>query len=164
MTRAIKGLESVLEMCVTDYHYAQVGQDAEGKPQWGLQFTTAERIAACTPDPVMNAHFLRELYERAAPGYTGGVTVPMLWDRKTGTIVNNDSLTLISVLNSDFGSLAKNTEVNLYPEGLEAQIKERIQWGMVSIASASRLAGTATCQKDCTPAPHTPSGDSLVSG
>src|SRR5579862_1942336 len=54
------------------------------------------------PDPVTGAQFVHELYTRANPHYTGRVSVPVLWDKKTGTIVNNESSEIIRMFNSAF--------------------------------------------------------------
>jgi len=43
------------------------------------------------PDPITGAHFVHQLYTSADPQYTGRVSVPVPWDKKTGTIVNNES-------------------------------------------------------------------------
>lgn len=149
MVWRVKDLQEVIELCVVDYHYAQVGRDAEGQPQWGLQFTTSDEVAACSPDPVMKARFLKDLYAKAVPGYTGSATVPLLWDRQTNTIVNNDSQSLMQILDSGFGKLANNS-VNLHPDDLKEEMEKSIKWGLHSIMGASRLAGTATTQEDCT--------------
>ena len=65
--------------------------------------------------------FLHQLYTRADPHYTGKVSVPVLWDRKTRTIVNNESADIIRMLNSAFDGLTGN-RLDLYPERLRASI------------------------------------------
>jgi putative glutathione S-transferase len=47
------------------------------------------------PDPITGARTVYELYQRADPHYTGRATVPILWDLKTQTIVNNESSDII---------------------------------------------------------------------
>jgi putative glutathione S-transferase len=54
------------------------------------------------PDPIHGARFLHEIYTRAQPDYTGRVTVPVLWDKATNTIVNNESSEIIRMFNSAF--------------------------------------------------------------
>jgi glutathionyl-hydroquinone reductase len=56
----------------------------------------------CIPDPIFNARYLYEIYIKADPRYTGRVTVPVLWDKQRGTIVNNESAEIIRMLNSEF--------------------------------------------------------------
>lgn len=65
---------------------------------------------------------LAELYQLAQPGYTGRSTVPVLWDKQTKTIVNNESAEIIVMLNSQFNEFAKNPNLDLYPEELKEKI------------------------------------------
>ena len=65
---------------------------------------------------------LPELYQLALPGYSGRSTVPILWDKETKTIVNNESAEIIVILNSEFNEFAKNPTLNLYPEDLKQTI------------------------------------------
>ncbi|NTA39497.1 glutathione S-transferase family protein [Agrobacterium salinitolerans] len=65
--------------------------------------------------------YMHEAYTRADPHYTGRATVPVLWDKKTKTIVNNESADILRMLNSGFGALADDG-VDLYPEGLRDEI------------------------------------------
>jgi len=64
---------------------------------------------------------LYELYRKAAPDYSGRVTVPVLWDKKTNGIVNNESSEIIRMLNSQFNAFGDET-VDFYPEGLRSEI------------------------------------------
>lgn len=65
--------------------------------------------------------YLHEAYTSADPHYTGRATVPVLWDKKTKTIVNNESADILRMLNSGFGDLADNG-IDLYPEDLRDAI------------------------------------------
>lgn len=65
---------------------------------------------------------LPELYELAQPGYNGRSTVPVLWDKNTKTIVNNESADIIVMLNSQFNEFAKKPTLDLYPEKLREKI------------------------------------------
>ncbi|MGI9372603.1 MAG: glutathione S-transferase family protein [Hyphomicrobiales bacterium] len=108
--RALKGLEEHISVSIVDPVMLDNGwyfSDREG----------------CTPDTVLGKTNLYEVYTQAAPDYTGRVSVPVLWDKKTGTIVNNESAEIIRMFNSAFNGLTGNT-VNYYPEALHAQIKE----------------------------------------
>ncbi len=67
---------------------------------------------------------LAELYELAEPGYSGRSTVPVLWDKETKTIVNNESAEIIVMLNSEFNEFAKHPTPDLYPE----ELREKIDW------------------------------------
>jgi len=65
---------------------------------------------------------LAELYDLAEPGYSGRCSVPVLWDKQTKTIVNNESAEIIVMLNSEFNEFAKHPTQNLYPEELREKI------------------------------------------
>lgn len=65
-------------------------------------------------DAVNGMDHLHELYTRADPRFTGRATVPVLWDRSRGTIVNNESADIVRILNGGFGALA-DRDVDLYP-------------------------------------------------
>ena len=67
---------------------------------------------------------LADLYELAKPGYSGRSTVPVLWDKQTKTIVNNESAEIIVMLNSEFNEFAKHPSLDLYPK----ELKEKIDW------------------------------------
>ena len=67
-------------------------------------------------------HYLHELYSRAQPGYTGRVTVPVLWDKKARRIVNNESAEILRMLNRDFNAFARRKLADLYPEELRREI------------------------------------------
>jgi len=64
---------------------------------------------------------LHRLYSGARESYTGSATVPVLWDRKLGTIVSNESAEIIEMLNSAFDAFG-DASVDLYPEALRGQI------------------------------------------
>ena len=90
--------------------------------------------------------YLHELYASARPGYTGRVTVPVLWDEKTARIVNNESSEIIRMLNRDFDALARRKLGDLYPEKLRREIdwlNERIYR---TVNNGVYRAGFATAQ------------------
>jgi putative glutathione S-transferase len=74
-----------------------------------------------TPDPLFGARFAYEVYRRAVPNFTGRCTVPILWDKKTGTIVNNESSEIIRMLNREFEAVT-DARTDYYPPELAAQI------------------------------------------
>lgn len=74
-----------------------------------------------TGDTLLSKQHMHEVYTHAVPDYTGRVTVPVLWDKKTGTIVSNESSEIIRMFNSAFNGLTGNTD-DYYPEALRAQI------------------------------------------
>ena len=66
--------------------------------------------------------YLHEVYVKAKPGYTGRVTVPVLWDEQEQRIVNNESSEIIRMLNREFDALARRRLADLYPEKLRREI------------------------------------------
>jgi putative glutathione S-transferase len=74
-----------------------------------------------TPEPLLGAKYLYEIYAKAKPGYTGRVTVPVLWDTAQKTIVNNESADIIRMFESEFDEWA-DTSFDLYPEHLRGDI------------------------------------------
>ena len=106
IVRKLKGLEDVVS--VDPVHWL-MGEN-------GWQFSDDH------PDRVNATAYLREVYVKADSDYTGRVTVPALWDKRTGTIVNNESAELIRMFNSEFNDIAKNPELDLYPPELREEI------------------------------------------
>jgi len=74
-------------------------------------------------DPLTGAHRIYELYQQADPLFTGRATVPILWDKDTHGIVNNESSDIIRMLNSEFDEITHEL-TNFYPEALAGEIDE----------------------------------------
>lgn len=92
-----------------------------GLREQGWTFEANHRFPDCTPDKVNGFHYLHQAYAAAAPRYTGKVTVPTLWDRKTKRIVNNESSEIIRMLNSEFKGIAGD-DTDYYPLTLRGEI------------------------------------------
>jgi putative glutathione S-transferase len=106
--RSLKGLETMIGLSVT--HWLM------GKNGW--TFTPGEGVI---PDTVNGVEFLHQLYTRADPRYSGRVTVPVLWDKQRGTIVNNESSEIIRMLNDAFDGVGA-TPGDYYPKLLRDEI------------------------------------------
>jgi putative glutathione S-transferase len=98
-----------------------------------------------TRDAANGATWLHELYTRADPHFTGRATVPVLWDRQTGTIVNNESADIVRMLNSGFGALADET-VDLCPADLRDEIDAWNARIYLALNNGVYRAGFATTQ------------------
>lgn len=96
-------------------------------------------------DPVNNARYLHEVYTRAEPDYTGRVTVPVLWDRETATIVNNESAEILRMLNGAFDAFG-DAGVDLYPEALRDEIDRLNAFVYDRVNNGVYKAGFATDQ------------------
>jgi len=98
-----------------------------------------------TLDDVNGATYMHELYTRADPQVSGRATVPVLWDKKLGTIVNNESADILRMMNSGFGDLADQS-VDLYPEALRADIDALNERIYPKLNNGVYRAGFATTQ------------------
>ena len=87
----------------------------------GWTFENDPRFPDCTPDTVNGFHYLHEAYTTTDKRYTGKVTVPTLWDKKTKRIVNNESSEIIRMLSSEFNAITGDT-ADYYPALLRAEI------------------------------------------
>lgn len=82
---------------------------------------------ACIPDTVNGCKSVRAVYEKAGDT-VGKYTTPLLWDKQTGTIVSNESMDLLRVLNHAFDGLAKHAEIDLFPADLEEETAALNAW------------------------------------
>ncbi len=100
----------------------------------------------CTGDRVHGAGYLRELYVRARPDYTGRVTVPVLWDTESECIVSNESSDIVRMLNSELNAFG-DPDVDLYPVELRAEIDEVNGFVYERVNDGVYRAGFATTQE-----------------
>lgn len=125
--RSLKGLEDVISVSVVEPELSDHG--------W--------RFAE--PDELNGITYLHELYTRTDPMISGRATVPVLWDKKRGTIVNNESAEILRMMNSAFGDLADPT-FDLYPADLREEIDALNARIYPSLNNGVYRAGFATTQ------------------
>ena len=89
--------------------------------------------------------YMHQLYTRADKNFTGQITVPVLWDKKLNTIVNNESSEIIRMLNSAFNALTED-ETDYYPEQLRSKIDTINQPIYENINNGVYRCGFATTQ------------------
>lgn len=106
--RTLKGLQDMISISAVNWVMLENG--------W-----TFEDANGVIPDMVHNSDFMYQVYQAAEKDYSGRVTVPVLWDKKTNTIVSNESSEIIRMLNTAFDDLGA-TEGDYYPEDLRAEI------------------------------------------
>ncbi|MFT4705756.1 MAG: putative glutathione S-transferase [Bradymonadia bacterium] len=106
--RALKGLDEMISVSVV-HHY--MGSE-------GWTFEPGDGVVA---DAVNDATRMHQVYTAADPTFTGRVTVPVLWDKATSTIVSNESSEIIRMLNSAFDGVGA-THGDYYPEALRDDI------------------------------------------
>tara|TARA_R110000868_G_scaffold189695_2_gene433068 strand:- start:112244 stop:113197 length:954 start_codon:yes stop_codon:yes gene_type:complete len=126
--RKLKGLEDIIPMTVVDAYMGENG--------WSLNESG---------DPLNGKEFAYELYTLADSNYTGRVTVPILWDTKTKTIVNNESSEIIRMFNTAFNKLTGN-EDDYYPSALRSEIDDINDFIYSTINNGVYKAGFATEQ------------------
>ncbi|GMF59871.1 unnamed protein product [Phytophthora fragariaefolia] len=129
--RNLLGLEDIIGLSVahpvpqktkpgddSDSHFGRGFVDPSTTPtiKNGKEFSTAD----CIPDTVNAANFARDLYEKVDPA-PRTFSVPVLWDKKTQTIVSEESAGILRTLDSGFRNLI-SSNIHLYPEELRAQI------------------------------------------
>jgi putative glutathione S-transferase len=131
--RKLKGLEEVVSVSVVHWHMG-----AEG---W--EFREGH---GTIPDPVLGASRLHRIYSAARAGYTGRVTVPVLWDKQQGSIVNNESSEIIRMFNSAFEAWAR-PGLDFYPEDLRGAIDEINETVYHGVNNGVYKAGFATSQE-----------------
>jgi len=130
--RKLKGLADAISLSVVDPLMLENG--------W--QFSTNP---GCIPDAVNGARYLWEIYRRAKSDYTGRVTVPVLWDKKRSTIVNNESAEIIRMLNSAFHH-AGASGPDFYPAELRPEIDQANARVYDTVNNGVYRAGFATTQ------------------
>src|SRR5689334_9416504 len=108
IARRLMGLEDAIGLSFVD----------PIRDERGWAFTGGEYV-----DPVNGFAFLSEAYLATDPAYEARVSVPVLWDRETGVIVNNESADILRMLGTVFTPLAEHP-VELYPELLRDEIDE----------------------------------------
>lgn len=108
MVRALMGLRDAITMDIVDPY----------RDERGWQFTPEKDD--CTVDRVNGFDYLGEAYVEADPDYTGRVTVPVLWDTETDTIVNNESIEIMETLATEMRAVGNGAD--LYPADIREEV------------------------------------------
>lgn len=127
--RHLKGLQNAISVSVVEPLMLEHG--------W--EFNEAH------PDGLLGARYLYEIYTRAKPGYSGRVTVPVLWDKAKSTIVSNESAEIIRMLNHAFDGVGARPG-DYYPEPLRAEIDQVNARVYDTVNNGVYKAGFATSQ------------------
>ena len=130
--RSLKGLEPFISVSVV--HWFMAGD--------GWTFEPGEDVI---PDTINGFKFLHQVYTAAAPDYSGRVTVPVLWDKKSKTIVSNESSEIIRMLNNAFDDLGAKP-VDYYPKEFRLEIDEINKRVYSSLNNGVYKCGFATTQ------------------
>ncbi|MBF2026811.1 MAG: glutathione S-transferase family protein [Oscillatoriales cyanobacterium C42_A2020_001] len=130
--RSLKGLQKAIGVSIVDPILSEKGWAFSDAP-------------GAIPDSVNHTQYLQEIYLKAKSDYTGRVTVPVLWDRQTHTIVNNESREIIRMFDTEFGAIAESP-LDLYPVALREQIDHTIDAIYMPINNGVYRSGFATSQ------------------
>ncbi len=132
IVRSLRGLDEAISVSVV---HPFMGKD-------GWTFAEGPGVIA---DPIHGARFLHQVYTAARADYTGRVTVPVLWDKVRGTIVNNESREIIRMFDTAFAAVGTNADT-LCPEPLRAAIDRTIDAIYTPVNNGVYRAGFATTQ------------------
>lgn len=131
--RKLKKLEKLIPISVVHWYMGENG--------W--TFADGEGVIK---DPIHNAEFLYQVYQAAAPDYTGRVTVPVLWDRRNERIVSNESADIIRMMNSAFDDVGA-APGDYYPKALREEIDAINERVYHTVNNGVYKAGFATTQE-----------------
>ncbi len=135
--RVLKGLQDVISVSVVH-------------PLMPSESWVFGDYPGATVDHVNHAEYMEENYLKADPDFDGLVTVPVLWDKKRQTIVNNESSEIIRMLNtafSEFANIESGADVDLYPQELQEEIDEINELVYKHVNNGVYRAGFARTQK-----------------
>ena len=141
MTRALKGLEESVSVTVVHPIWQKTRPDEDEHAGWIFGDPKGDNLVNVAgkggpfpaafpnnePNPLFDSKSIREVYEQAGDK-EGKYTVPLLWDKKQNTIVNNESADIIRMLNKEFHAFAKNPTLDLAPAAFEEAMKEVDDW------------------------------------
>ncbi|MBR9857894.1 MAG: glutathione S-transferase family protein [Oceanisphaera sp.] len=133
MVRELKGLQDVIGVTVVNPRLTEQGWQFGGYP-------------GANEDTLNGARYMHELYTRANPNISGRATVPVLWDKQTGSIVNNESADIVRMLNSAFAGIVDHGP-DLYPEDLAGEIDTLNDYIYSELNNGVYQAGFASSQQ-----------------
>jgi glutathionyl-hydroquinone reductase len=150
--RAIMGLEDVFTVDVC-FPNRSTDDEPLGANLWKFEPNGVVgmnghhvKFQSCTVDSVMNKKYVKEIYEAA--GITNQRSVPILFDKATKTIVNNESAEILRMMGTVFRPLAKHINtIDLYPSDKASEINEINNWIYTDIANGAYKAGFSSNQE-----------------
>lgn len=112
----LKGLQKVISVNTSKPEWGVI--NSEGRKGWVFDKSHSVKGLVDSYDSLHGCDNVSQLYHKVDPNYTAKYTVPLLWDKKNNTIVNNESSEIIRMLNDSFQEFALNKEVDLFPKRL----------------------------------------------
>jgi putative glutathione S-transferase len=154
----VKGLDGIIGLSVVHPVFQRTRPNDENDSHTGWAFADPEKTPALKgpsglgsysskgsiPDTVNKAKFVRDLYDLCTFEKTR-YTVPLLWDKKSKTIVSNESADIVRMFNDAFEDLVPS-KLDLYPEELRAEIDELNEWVYNDISNGVYKCGFASSQ------------------
>jgi len=139
ITRKLKGLEEIIPFTVVS---PRMGSN-------GWPFANVDPFPAAGVDPNNKSEHMKDIYLKADPNFEGRFTVPVLWDKKLSTIVNNESAEIIRIFNTAFNDLIppEKAAIDIYPEPHRAEIDGINEWVYDGINNGVYKSGFATTQE-----------------
>jgi putative glutathione S-transferase len=144
------GLENIISVTMVKPEWGVVNK--EGRRGWVFDTSCKSKVlkGLKCEDPIFGCKNLYDVYRKASSGYTDKVTVPLLLDKKTKKIVNNESTEIVRMFNDQFKTLlpldvAMNAP-NLYPKKLQKKIAKMHEWIYDEILNGVYKTGFATTQ------------------
>lgn len=129
IARELKGLKGLISVSVVHWHLGEKGWRFINDEEKKLREGSAD-LRFGSEDHLYGLQHIRDLYFKADPNYNARFTVPVLWDKKLGTIVNNESSEILRIFNTSFNSIIPQNfaSIDLYPEDLRDSIDEINSW------------------------------------
>lgn len=127
------------------WHFAKSDKDPEP-----ASAHSDDTFPNATVDKLHSSKYMSDLYYKAQPDYSARFTVPVVWDTKHNTIVNNESSEVIRFFNTAFNSVLtddKAKQLDLYPEELRSEIDELNEWVYNDVNNGVYKSGFATKQE-----------------
>ncbi|KAG8998171.1 S-glutathionyl-(chloro)hydroquinone reductase [Tulasnella sp. JGI-2019a] len=141
IVRQLKGLQDLIDITVVSPALTAKG--------WAFKKAAEKEVAGTEDDPLYGHSYLREYYFKVNPEYDGRFTVPLLWDKKSESIVNNESAEIIRIFNTAFNDLlpTEKSSLDLYPKELQKEIDEVNDWVYNTVNNGVYKTGFATTQE-----------------